>query len=245
MIREIEASIGEYRGRCRAADLVSFQVALKESNLAISSGRRLYEEALTALSNHRKGLEAYIQEFPEFLRSLVPIPAHPRAPRVVARMSRAAYIAGVGPMAAVAGALADEVGRALSKHSSEVIVENGGDIYCRVARPRTVAIAGGESPLSYAVGVTILPAMGEVGVCTSSGTCGGSLSFGKADAACVIAKTAALADAAATAVGNLVQSEATIQLGLAAARRIPGVYGAVVIVGERLGAWGDVQLVEL
>jgi hypothetical protein len=126
------------------------------------------------------------------------------------------------------------------------VVENGGDVFVRVDSDRVIALdAGPASPFSWKVGIKVTRAMGPVGICTSSGTRGGSLSFGRADAACAIAPSAALADAAATAIGNQVQSAADIESGIAAARRIPGILGAVIVVGDRIGAWGAIELVEI
>lgn len=245
MRQQLDPEIEEYRSRVEARDLVGFRVVLKESDLAIACEGRLEGEALAALGRHRRDLESYLKEYPEFLCSLEPLSVHPRAPGIVRVMAEAARRAGVGPMAAVAGALAEAVGRTLLRRSREVIVENGGDLFCAVRRPRTVVLDAGPSPLSYTLGLRLRPEMGPLGICTSSGTVGGSLSFGRADAVCVVARGAALADAAATAVGNLVQGAAEIEAGLSRARAIPGVLGVVIVVGSRLGAWGTIELVEI
>jgi len=148
-------------------------------------------------------------------------------------------------MAAVAGAMAESVGKDLLANSAEVIVENGGDIFIHSARELKVGIFAGKSPLSFRVGLKIPGANHGWGVCTSSGTVGPSLSFGRADAACVLAPSAALADAAATAIGNLVSSSADLPQGLEKAQTIPGLTGVVIIIGDKLGAWGDVELTEI
>ena len=127
--------------------------------------------------------------------------------RLVKEMIRVSTLANVGPMAAVAGAMAEFVSKDLLKISKQVIVENGGDIYLATSRERTIGIYAGTSPLSMKLGITISPEDSPLGVCTSSGTVGPSLSFGKADAVCILSKSAALADAAATAVGNVVRGE--------------------------------------
>lgn len=241
----LDAQVAEYRVRAGAGGLDTFRVAIKESDLQISCRADLSEEAHAALAYHRHQLEDYIETCPRFLVSLAPVPIHEKAPEVVRNMASAAWLAGVGPMAAVAGALAELVGRRLLQRSPEVMVENGGDIFCRVAEPRIVAIDAGPSPLSYVLGIKVRPERGPIGICTSSGTSGRSLSFGQADAACVVASTAALADAAATAIGNVVENEASIEDGLQIARSIPGIRGAVIIVGEHVGAWGDIELAEI
>lgn len=245
MSSHVEPEIRDYRARADASGLRTFQVILMESNLSISCERWLADDAFSSLTAHRRELETYIAQYPEFLSSLEPVWVHPNAAAVVKNMAQAAWAAGVGPMAAVAGALADTVGQQLLRESREVIVENGGDIFCATRIPRTVAVDSGPGGSSFSIGLRIRPEMGPLGICTSSGTVGGSLSFGRADAACVVARSAALADAMATAVGNVVKTPRDIETGLARASMVPGVLGAVVIVGESLGAWGAIELVRV
>ncbi len=160
-------------------------------------------------------------------------------------MFRTTQLAQVRPMAAVAGAMAEFVSKDLLPISKEVIVENGGDIYLATSRERTIGIFAGNSPLSLKVGVVISPKDSPLGVCTSSGTVGPSLSFGKADAVCILSKSGALADAAATSVGNIVKEKKDIELGLERGKEIEGVSGVLIIVGEKVGIWGNVKLVQL
>ena len=234
-----------YRTRMARPGLVGFQVAVKETDLWVLAGQDLSREVREVVLQERRQLEAYIAGHPEFLTTLTPWPEDPFAPPVVRAMISAARKAGVGPMAAVAGALAERVGQALEPLSAEVIVENGGDIYLKVASPATVALFAGKSPLSHRVGLRIDPELTPMGVCTSSGTVGHSFSFGRADAACILAPNAALADAAASALGNRVQKAGDIAPALEWAAALPEILGAVVIVGDKLGAWGRVELVPL
>jgi ApbE superfamily uncharacterized protein (UPF0280 family) len=148
-------------------------------------------------------------------------------------------------MAAVAGAVAEFVSKGLLELSEEVIVENGGDIYMATCRTRTIGIYAGDSPLSLKVGILVQAEDSPLGICTSSGTVGPSLSFGTADAICILSKSAALADAAATAVGNKVKTKRNIEAGLETGKNIEGVLGALIIIGDRMGVWGNIQLVQL
>jgi len=234
-----------YRTRVARPGLVAFQVAVRETDLLILAARDLSSRAREVVVQERARLESYIQAHPDFLTSLTPWPEDPFAPAVVREMVEAGRRAGVGPMAAVAGALAERVGRALLAESPEVIVENGGDLFVALTRPATIALYAGSSPLSQRVGLRLAPEETPVGVCTSSGTVGHSLSLGRADAACVLAATAALADALATALGNRVQAPGDIDAALAWLAGIPGARGGVVVVGETLGAWGQVELAPL
>ena len=233
-----------YRERVRADDLVSFSVVVKETDLLVLADKDLSALALKEVLRHRRQLEFYISRRPEFLTSLRPVEIAHGAPDVVSRMARAAEAAGVGPMAAVAGTIAELVVEALLAESGQAIVENGGDIFIKTNIPRVVSIYAGDSPLSHKVGLRIRPLDTSLGVCTSSARVGPSLSFGEAHAACVTAKSAALADAAATAVGNAARGPGGVEKALAVAEGIEGVEGAVVIVGDRLGAWGAVELVK-
>jgi ApbE superfamily uncharacterized protein (UPF0280 family) len=158
-------------------------------------------------------------------------------------MAAASSKVGVGPMAAVAGAFAEHVGKGLLRYSDEVIVENGGDIYIRSKKSRLIGVYAGDSPLSGKVALRIEPGDTPLGVCTSSGTVGHSLSFGRADAAIVLAQSAALADAAATAVGNLVQSEEDLARAVDFVKPVEGIMGIAVIMGGKMAAWGRVNLV--
>ena len=234
-----------YRTRMARPGLVGFQVAVQETDLWVLAGQDFSRQVREVVLQERQQLEAYIAKHPEFLTTLSPWPEDPLAPPVVREMISAARSAGVGPMAAVAGAIAERVGRALEPMSPEVIVENGGDIYLRVATAATVSLFAGKSTLSHRVGLKIEPELTPLGVCTSSGTVGHSLSLGRADAACVVAADTALADACATALGNRVLGASAINEALDWIGTVPGLEGAVVVMGELLGAWGRIELVPL
>jgi ApbE superfamily uncharacterized protein (UPF0280 family) len=182
---------------------------------------------------------------PVFQQSLVPLAEDPYAPEIVKQMIQTSQRAGVGPMATVAGAMADLVSKDLLELSREVIVENGGDIYLAISKERTIGIYAGESPLSLKIGIVISPDEAPLGVCTSSGTVGPSLSFGKANAVCILSKSAAFADAAATAVGNVVKEKKDISSGLWKAREMDGVLGTLIIIEEKMGVWGKIRLTRL
>jgi len=231
-----------YRTRMAREGLVGFRVVVKETDLWVLAARDFTPEVREVVLQERRQLESYLAGHPGFLEALAPWPEDPYAPPVVREMIAAAAKVGVGPMAAVAGALGERVGRALVSESEEVIVENGGDIFLQVQQPAMIALFAGKSPLSGRVGLRIDPAWGPLGVCTSSGTVGHSLSFGRADAACVVAANTALADAAATALGNRVVDGQAISVALEWAGTVPEILGAVVIVGDKLGVWGRVEL---
>ncbi|MEI8173057.1 MAG: UPF0280 family protein [Deltaproteobacteria bacterium] len=233
-----------YRNRIYNKLLKEFNITVRETDLFILSDADFSDVALTSVYKHRAYIESYIKYCPDFLTSLTPLKDDFFAPDIVRDMLKAANLANVGPMAAVAGAIADYVGRdILLLESKNVIVENGGDIFIRTEEQVTVGVFAGDSPLSYKVRIKIRPEQMPVGICTSSGTVGHSFSYGRADAVCILAKTAAIADAAATAIGNIVKQKKDIRKALNRGRKIKEVSGILIIVGDQLGACGDIELV--
>ncbi len=232
----------EYR-RLIAQRMVSWRTEYRETELFICADELLERLALDAVVRLRAVLDGYIIKQPEFATSLAPVEPLPDAPSVIANMCRAACAANVGPMAAVAGAFSEYVGHEILKYSKNVIVENGGDIFMKADTERTVAVYAGNSPLSLKIGLVVEP--GPVSICTSSGTVGPSLSFGRADAAVVVSRDACLADACATRLGNELKSAEDIARALDVIAGIPGVIGAVAVVGDKCGAVGDIRLTAL
>ena len=236
-----------YRALHRQKDLVHFQVSLRETDLDIGIRASRYTPTTktwcnTLLYNCRGVLEEYIQRDPGFAKSLIPYTPFPDAPKIIQVMAKAGELAGVGPMAAVAGAIASEMGLALLKHSRDVIVENGGDIYIRSNVIRRIGIFAGKSLLSYRLALEIAPEQTPLGICTSSGTVGHSLSYGCADAVVVLSTNTALADAVATATGNQIKDSTDLETAVHFATAIPGVLGALVILGDKLAVKGQIKL---
>lgn len=209
----------------------------------IMASAPLEKEARESILNCRAHIEGYIRHHPDFATTLLPWPEATFAPPIVRRMIEAGRDADVGPMAAVAGAVSEHVGRHLLGLCSEVVVENGGDIFIKTKNSIVASLFAGNSPLSMKVGIRIEPAANGVGVCTSSGTVGHSHSQGAADAVCVIGPSCSLADAAATAIGNRIQSANDIKAAIDFGKTIPRILGIVVVVNREIGAWGQVELV--
>ena len=234
-----------YRHWIKEDDLVSFELTVKQTDLCIRSRRNLKDKTLDSVLKHRGSLESYIGHHPLFLTTLDPYQAEAEAPAIVKEMARVSQLTGVGPMAAVAGAIAEAVGRDLLAFSPEVIVENGGDIFLKISNKRLVGIYAGQSSFTKKIALEIMPRETPLGVCTSSGTVGHSLSLGSADAVVVLSPSTALADAAATALGNMVKAADDIPRAIEKAQSIEGLRGLVIIVGDKMGVWGKVKLVPL
>lgn len=240
-----------YRKRVAAEGLLGFHVIVRESDLHVQAAppagaqarweddiRQVAREAARAA---RRAIEVEIALWREFATSMKPLPDRPGAPDIVRAMYAAGQRAGVGPMAAVAGAVAEFTARELLALSEEVIVENGGDIFLSIKQPRTVAVFAGRSPLSGKLGIAI-PAPAALGVCTSSGTVGHSHSEGRADAAVVIADDCACADAMATALGNRVREPEDLAGAVEWAMKAEGVRQALAIMGDALAVAGEFEV---
>ena len=221
--------------------LIKEKFTLKESDCTIISDKpRSIEAAKESIRRNYLELELYVRTNPKFLHTLTPISA-PKKPLVAKLMAEAAEKAGVGPMAAVAGTIADlAVQDMLATGCNVAVVEDGGEISAIADQPIDIAVAAGEEPLSKRFGfrLTEFP----IGVATSSGRFSHALSFGDAEAAIVFCKNAALADAAATAVGNEVKGETKegVQAGINRALLIKGVEGAKIVDREEVGTVGKI-----
>jgi ApbE superfamily uncharacterized protein (UPF0280 family) len=233
----------EYRSRVTGTGLVSFRIQVEQTDLFIRAQTDLADLARDRVFTARSRILAWAESQPDFLTSLAPLSSPVPAPQPVRAMLAASRTALVGPMAAVAGAIAQFVGETLLERSPEaVVVENGGDIWLAGTMPQTVGLFAGASPLSMKLGLYVTPDRLPAGICTSSGTLGHSYSQGRADAATVAADSGALADAAATALGNRVRGPQDIEPALEWVTALPGVRGGVVIVGDRIGFLGDIEV---
>ncbi len=231
-----------YRHWVKGKDLISFNVVVKETDLYIRASRNLKSKAFKLVLKYRDTLERYIERHPSFLTSLNPLPIGDDAPHIVKSMLESARKVGVGPMASVAGAIAEFVGTELLAFSPEVIIENGGDIFLRSLGKRIVGIYAGKSPLTGKISLEIDGEDTPLGICTSSGTVGHSLSYGTADAVVVLSQSATLADAAATAIGNLIKQPGDIPSGIEFAKGIEGLKGLLIIKDDKVGLWGEVKI---
>jgi ApbE superfamily uncharacterized protein (UPF0280 family) len=234
-----------YRQQHHKQGLTAFEITVQETNLHIQADTDLSDPALQAVTRCRQQIQAYIKQNPDFEAALSPMTVPDTAPLIIQDMARAAREAQVGPMAAVAGAVAEYTGRHLLSFSSEVVVENGGDIFIHSQTDTVLTIFAGTSPFSLTTGIQISRQSGPFGICTSSGTFGHSRSFGKADAVMVMARSCMLADAAATGLANQVITVDDIAPTLETGKRISGIQGLVIIKDTQIGLWGELRLVKI
>lgn len=232
-----------YRKLVHMDDLYPCRLAVNETDLIVYASKPLEGITKESVLRHRGYIEAYIHNHPEFANTLKPWRVSGPVPNIIRDMTETGKKAGVGPMAAVAGAIAEHVGVDLLLSAPEVVVENGGDIFIKTDTPVTVGIFAGKSPLSLRIGLRVNSGDKPVSVCTSSGTVGHSLSLGDADAVCVVSDSCPLADAAATSIGNHVRSKTDIRQAIDFGKNIEGITGIVIVAGDQIGMWGELDIV--
>jgi len=197
-------------------------------------------DAVTAeIVRQRRILAEYIGRHPDFRRSLEPLELLDGAPDVAQSMARAAQLVGVGPMAAVAGAMAQCAGMAaLEAGAREIIVDNGGDIYICAVEPVIIGLKTGTAELADRLAFSLQADDTPVSICSSSGKMGHSMSLGECDLATVVAKDTALADAAATKAANLIKAVDDIDPTLENITAIEGIDGVMIVKDGRVGLAG-------
>jgi len=235
-----------YRDWVNEKDLSLTHILEKETDLQVLTNKPLDKDfVLEKIRAYRWDIENYIDKDRRFLTALKPIAVEVNAPGIVKEMAKQAKKVNIGPMAAVAGAVAEFLGRDLLKRGyRDVIVENGGDIFLKTTKTRRIGIYAGKSKLWNKLKLKIKPKDTPIGICTSSGTIGHSLSFGCADCVIILSKIASLADVVATATANRVNSKKDLSAALNFSRSIKGVCGVVIIFRNNLMSWGEIEFVK-
>ncbi len=238
-----------YRSQFNTERFTGFEVKYIETDLWIgidpaSFRPEMQELALNKIKALRKTLDEYIKTEPFFKKSLKPFHPSESAPKEAIEMAVAAEKAGIGPISAVAGLFAREVGEELMHHFSvnELLIENGGDIFAQLKNELVLSVFAGDSPLSERIGLVIPAGLEKMGICTSAGTVGPSLSYGKADAVVVVCEDALLADAFATAFGNKVKSPAEIEKVINQSEKYPEIISLLIICEDKIGIKGENEI---
>jgi len=203
-----------------------------------------WESVTKRIITERLNLEAFIGDHPGFQDALKPVDLHipeELLPDAVKQMQKASRFTRLGPMASVAGTMAQlAVETSRSSGSPESLVENGGDIYLECRHPLMLGLYAGHLSPFQNLALRILPENTPLAVCTSSGRMGHSLSFGDCDLVTVFSKDGALADSAATLGGNLVKEDKDIEPALNRLMSIPGILGAIIIRDKQFGRVGEI-----
>lgn len=234
-----------YRSRFSNDERRWFCVKFLESDLWIGVDSGSYRASMEAdtyamLVDLRRQMDAYLLMDPQYKTALTPYDAGLEAPAILKEMSRVSHKTGIGPMSAVAGAVAKKVAEFLG--TKEVIVENGGDIYAQAASDMDISVFAGQSPLSEKIGLHIPAADFPLGICTSSGTVGPSLSLGRADAVMIVCKDVLLADSYATAMANRIKTVNDLQSVIDRISDLPDILGAIAVKDDRMAITGCYEL---
>lgn len=234
-----------YRSRFSNDERRWFCVKFLESDLWIGVDNGSYRASMEAdtyamLVDLRRQMDAYLLMDPQYKTALTPYDAGLEAPNILKEMSRVSHKTGIGPMSAVAGAVAKKVAEFLG--TQEVIVENGGDIYAQAASDMDISVFAGQSPLSEKIGLHIPAAEFPLGICTSSGTVGPSLSLGRADAVMIVCKDVLLADSYATAMANQIKTVNDLQSVIDRISALPEILGAIAVKDDRMAITGRFEL---
>lgn len=248
-MQKIPYTLRSYRAASARSGEKTFQAVIEESDLWITCGKAYLDAAgdlparvMEKLRDIRSVLKAWLRLQPEFGPSLVPVAVPESAPDIIKEMARGGERWQVGPMAAVAGAVAEEIARAFMDESPDFLVENGGDIFMASRRERTVALLP-DPENAAGIGIKLKASLFPLSVCSSSSTIGHSLSFGNGELVTVIAGDASMADAAATYLCNKLKSPRDLEGILREAEEAPEIIGLFASCQGQMGLWGDVELV--
>ena len=238
-----------YRSRFSNDERRWFCVKFLESDLWIGVDNGSYSASMEAdvyamLVELRRSMDAYLLMDPAYKTALTQYDAGLEAPAILKDMSKVSHTTGIGPMSAVAGAVALRVANFIKQQYGvkEVIVENGGDIYAEAHSDMDIAVFAGQSPLSEKIGLHIPEADFPLGICTSSGTVGPSLSLGRADAVMIVCRDVLQADSYATAMANRIQSVNDLQPVIDRIQNTPDILGAIAVKDDRLAVCGQFEL---
>jgi ApbE superfamily uncharacterized protein (UPF0280 family) len=233
-----------YRSFIEGREFLKFEVRIEETDLLIIAKRNLKEEIYNEVKKQREILKEYIKKNPEFYYSFKPVIAKSND-EIIKLMSESSFLTKTGPMASVAGAIAEITGKKFLNFSDEIIIENGGDIFAKMGRDFIVGIYAGSSPFSMKIGIKLKKREIPYGIATSSGTIGHSFSFGDADAVCVVSPSATLSDGSATYFGNLIKGKIDKEMIIKELNDFPFIEGIVIIRRKEIFLWGNIEIVSL
>jgi len=231
-----------YRNLIKVENLKKFIVKVKETDILVFAEKNLKKEIEEEVKKQREILERYIKIHPEFYFSFSPVEIESNE-EIIKLMSLSSKLTKTGPMASVAGAIAEIIGRKFLPQSEQIFIENGGDIFLNLKNEVKIGIYAGKSPFSMKIGIKIKKE-NPVGIATSSGTVGHSFSYGDADAVTVISNSSAFSDGAATYFGNLIKGKIDKQLIEKQLNDFPFIEGMLIIRGEELFVWGKIELIK-
>lgn len=238
-----------YRENMNTNRFDAVTVSVKETDLWVGCSeieqKELFRiDLLRRLPEIRQEIEDFIENNPEFGSAHQPIEPVLCSSKTVRSMLKASHKAKVGPMAAVAGAISQRVGRYIRDkyHPDETVVENGGDIYLKVKNDIVISPYIGKPGNNEQIKV-LIPGGTECGICTSSGTIGHSYSYGNSDAVTVISSEPATADAYATGIANKIKSKDDINRVAKEYQAVGDIDALCIVVEDTIAYQGKYELI--
>ena len=218
------------------------EIDLKQTHIRLRTD--LPNHNLNAYIIHiRNELENYLLKDQDFLLALEPIKRDGNLPLIVKTMVESSNIADVGPMACVAGTISEiSLDYLIANDSRYSIIENGGDIAMINDEEVLCGIYSNNEVLGNDIAFKIKSRKRPLGICTSSGKIGHSISFGTSDSVTVISKSASIADGLATRIANEINGESSedkVSNGLECGEDYKEFFeGALIISDNHVGTIG-------
>ncbi len=242
----------KYRDKKNDERFTYFRVQEKETDLWIGITPRFYQSWLPGhvaryIIRSRREIETYMLTDPAFFTRHVPLDDVPGDKAIIHQMAEAGKKAGVGPMAAVAGAISGSVAKDITGMfpSAELVIENGGDIAAVFASSLVVRLETDNHGLLGETGILLHGGLSPCGICSSSGKFGHSFSYGKADLVSVVCKVPALADAWATSLCNIIRSDTDLKKVDQIISVHTDIIACIALANDNMLVYGDIDLLQL
>jgi len=242
----------DYRNNLNNERFNFFNIKYREIDLLIaidknSSVEKIKNETFQFVKDLRIKFDNFINQNPIFQKSLKSIGKLESNNKIINYLIKISKKVNMGPMAGIAGAFSEYTGKFLlnNYNISEIIIENGGDIFLNTLKNVHISIFAGKSLLSEKVGLKIKPEETPMGISTSSATVGHSVSFGKADSVTICSKDTVYSDFLATKLCNMVKKDSDIDLVLDIAKKDKKIESAVVIYNNKAGFIGKHEIIKL
>ena len=244
LTRELDLDKSVYRNRIKHKEKYNWRIIYKYSDLLVSSNKDISLKLERLIKEVYYLLESCIKEDPIFEKSLSPLKIKSFYPPIIKKMCQKSATFNVGPMATVAGAVCDYIASGLDRYCRRLIIENGGDVFIKNNKDVDVSVYLKNKYFADKIYLKIKAGDTPCGLCSSSGIFGHSLSMGKSDLVVVLAKSAISADGAATSIANNINTSQDISKTINKYKDIKDINGILIIKDDKLGAWGNIELID-
>jgi len=243
LVGKLDLDKSIYRNRIKYKERYNWRITYKYSDLLVSCNKDVSFRLERLIKEIYDLLESCIKKEPVFEKSLIPLKLKEYYPPIIRRMCREAAIFNVGPMATIAGAVCDYIASGLESYCRRLIIENGGDIFIKSDRDIDIGVYLKNKYFADKIYLRIKAGDTPCGICSSSGMFGHSLSLGRSDLVVVLAKSTISADGAATSIANKINTPGDIDTTITDYKNVKDIMGILVIKDDKLGVWGNIELI--